>query len=105
MTRAPLALLALVLVGLVACAPPRPASQVLRVGSSGDYLPFSLKDETGWDGFDIHVARQFAKETGRRLEFVEFRWPALELDMGANRFDVAMSGVTMRPWRVGEQVA
>jgi hypothetical protein len=24
-----------------------PASQVLRVGSSGDYMPFSVRDETG----------------------------------------------------------
>jgi cyclohexadienyl dehydratase len=94
------AFLALALAGLVAgCTPPRPASQVLRVGSSGDYLPFSVRDETGWDGFDIHVARRFAQDTGRRLEIVEFRWPALEMDLQANRFDVAMSGVTMRPWR------
>jgi cyclohexadienyl dehydratase len=84
---------------VAACAPPRPAPEVLRVGSSGDYAPFSVHDETGWDGFDVHVARRFAQDTGRRLELVEFRWPALELDLAANRFDVAMSGVTMRPWR------
>ena len=84
---------------LAACAPPRPASHVLRVGSSGDYAPFSVHDEVGWEGFDVEVARRFAQDTGRQIELVEFRWPALEIDMAANKFDVAMSGVTMRPWR------
>ena len=37
----------------VACTPPRPAAKTLRVGTSGDYAPFSFKDEAGWDGFDI----------------------------------------------------
>jgi len=84
---------------LSACAPTRPAPEVLRVGSSGDYAPFSMKNEVGWEGFDVEVAKVFAHDTGRRLQFVEFRWPALELDLAANKFDVAMSGVTMRPWR------
>ena len=96
MRRRALVLLAVLVAG---CAPPRPASQVLRVGSSGDYAPFSVRDEVGWEGFDVEVARRFAHDTGRRIEIVEFRWPALELDLAANRFDVAMSGVTMRPWR------
>jgi cyclohexadienyl dehydratase len=91
--------LVVALAALAGCAPVRPAAQVLRVGSSGDYSPFSVRNEAGWIGFDVDVARRFAKDTGRQLELVEFRWPALELDMAANRFDVAMSGVTVRPWR------
>lgn len=91
--------LPLLLALAVACTPSRPGPPVLRVGSSGDYAPFSLRDPTGWHGFDVEVARRFAKDTGRTLELVEFRWPALELDLAANRFDVAMSGVTVRPWR------
>jgi cyclohexadienyl dehydratase len=93
------AVLVLLAVLVVACAPSRPSPRVLRVGSSGDYAPFSMRDEVDWIGFDVEVARRFAHDTGRRVEFVEFRWPALELDLAANRFDVAMSGVTMRPWR------
>jgi cyclohexadienyl dehydratase len=91
--------LAVLLALAVGCKPPRPAAQVLRVGTSGDYAPFSIKDEAGWDGFDLYVARRFAQDTGRQIELVEFRWPALELDLQANKFDVAMSGVTVRPWR------
>ena len=93
------AALACLLALLVGCAPARPASSVLRVGTSGDYAPFSIQTDAGWQGLDVEIARRFAHDTGRRLELVEFRWPALELDLAEHRFDVAMSGVTMRPWR------
>lgn len=72
---------------------------LLRVGTSGDYPPFSRAVQDGVEGFDIEVARRFAHDTGRRVEFVAFRWHALAADLAAQRFDVAMSGVTMRPER------
>ena len=50
-------------------------------------------------GFDIAVARAYAQERGLGLEFVRFRWPDLARDLAAGRFDVAMSGVTVRPRR------
>lgn len=77
---------------LVAC---QPELRVLRVGTSGDYPPFSLDGE----GFDVEVARILAAELGARIEWVEFRWPELADDVAASRFDVAMSGVTWRPER------
>ena len=67
----------------------------MRVGTSGDYPPFSLDGE----GFDVEVAQILAAELGARIEWVEFRWPELVDDVAANRFDVAMSGVTWRPER------
>jgi cyclohexadienyl dehydratase len=91
--------LVLLVVLAVACARPRPAANVLRVGTTGDYTPFSVKVPSGWEGFDIRVAQQFAQETHRQLQFVEFTWPALEQDLATNRFDVAMAGVTMGPER------
>ena len=73
----------------------------LRVGVSGDYQPFSLCSErlTDCRGFDIDVARRVATGLGVRLELVRFRWPELRADLGAGKFDVAMSGVTLRPER------
>jgi cyclohexadienyl dehydratase len=50
-------------------------------------------------GFDIEVARRFAEDQKWQLEFVSFRWPELLEGLGAKRFDVAMSGVTIRPER------
>jgi cyclohexadienyl dehydratase len=81
-----------------------PADSVLRVGTSGDYAPFSMASGSGrhgthFEGFDVALARAYAAERGLTLEFVRFRWPRLLEDLAAHRFDVAMSGVTVRPDR------
>ncbi len=96
------------LAGLGACAQ-RPSAlpaaeaagpatvRVLRVGTSGDYPPFSVRGADGsYDGFDVAVARAFASDAGMQLELVPFSWPDLERHLLAGDFDVAMSGVTVR---------
>jgi len=82
-----------------ACFRARPETPPLRVGTSGDYPPFSLERDGRPDGLDVEVARRFAHDSGRRLELVRFRWPELTGDLAAGRFDLAMGGVTMRPER------
>jgi cyclohexadienyl dehydratase len=91
-------LLALVL-GCVGADAPAPAPAVLRVGTSGDYAPFSMADEAGRSGFDVEVARSYARERGLRIRWVPVRWTSLDRDFAAGRFDVVMSGVTVRPER------
>jgi cyclohexadienyl dehydratase len=73
--------------------------QVLRIGTSGDYPPFSVARDGTRAGFDIELAERFAREAGLRIEWVAFRWPELADDVAADRFDVAMSGVTFTPER------
>ena len=91
---------AVVLVPLaVACLRAHPASRALRVGTSGDYPPFTLARKEGLTGFDVAVAHRFAHDSGRPLELVRFRWPELAGDLAAGRFDVAMGGITVRPER------
>ncbi len=87
-------------------APSRP---VLRVGTSGDYPPFSVvaaDDVAGTrqspparNGFDIEVASRLASDLGFELEFQPFAWPDLSAAVAADHFDIAMSGVTWRPGR------
>ena len=69
--------------------------QVLRVGTSGDYPPFSRAGE----GFDVEVAKLLARDLGYRIQWVAFRWPQLQEMVEANAFDVAMSGITWRAHR------
>jgi cyclohexadienyl dehydratase len=76
--------------------------RTLRVGTSGDYAPFSVADageEPRFEGFDPALVRRFADENGLALEWVRFAWPELEADLAAGRFDVAAGGVTVRPER------
>jgi cyclohexadienyl dehydratase len=96
--RATLALL--LLVAASACFRQKKAPEPpLRVGTSGDYAPFSIERDGRLEGFDVEVARRMAKDLGRPLELVRFRWPDLLSDLAANRFDVAMGGITIRPER------
>jgi cyclohexadienyl dehydratase len=77
-----------------------PGSGRLRVGTSADYAPFSLAAEGGTPtGFDITLAKTYARERGLEVELVRFRWPELLQDLAAGRFDVAMSGITVGPRR------
>jgi cyclohexadienyl dehydratase len=92
-------LAALVVAAACARQPPPPTGPPLRVGTSGDYPPFSIAQDGPPQGFDVDVARRYARDRGRPLELVPFRWADLTEDLRSGRFDVAMSGVTMRPER------
>ena len=83
------------LVGLVLARSVVAAEPVLRVGTSDDYPPFSLRGR----GFDVDAVEAMARDFGMRIEWVRFRWPELRSNARADVFDVAMSGITWRPER------
>jgi cyclohexadienyl dehydratase len=92
------------LLALIAAISPAAAQQSapIRVGVSGDYPPFSFaseRDPNRIEGFDLALVRAYAADRNRGLEIVRFRWPELLADLAADRFDVAMSGITIRPER------
>jgi cyclohexadienyl dehydratase len=92
------------LIALLLFAPGLAAGKkpVIRVGTSGDYAPFSLALEGEaivFEGFDLAVARAFAEAHGYELVAKRFRWSNLSHSLEAGQFDVAMSGVTIIPDR------
>ncbi len=81
------------------------ARGALRVGTTGDYKPYSFREPDGsYHGADIEMAKRLAARLGVRLEIVPTVWAAMMDDFKANRFDVAVGGVTVLPSRaaVGE---
>lgn len=72
---------------------------VLRIGTSGDYFPFSYRDPE-LRGIDIEIGRAFGKSLGVRVEFIEFRWSDLMSDLASGEFDIVMSGINITPERV-----
>lgn len=70
---------------------------VLRVGTTGDYKPFTYLDPaTGrFEGMDIEQAQGLANALGVRLEIVQTSWPQLAADFAAARFDMAIGGVSI----------
>jgi cyclohexadienyl dehydratase len=98
----PLSISIALLLALVASGAGALEGRVLRVGTSGDYAPFSGasgEDPIVFEGFDVSVARAYAEERGLIPVFERFSWPQLLRDLEASRFDIAMSGVTITPER------
>lgn len=71
------------------------ARGTLRVGTTGDYAPFSYRTAEGaLAGIDIDLAQAFAESLGLRLELVETSWPTLTDDLQRGAFDLALSGIS-----------
>ncbi len=71
-------------------------SGVLRVGTTGDYPPFSFMNETSgqYTGIDIDLAKSLASSLGVELHFVRTSWPGLMRDLAADKYDIGMSGIS-----------
>ena len=73
---------------------------VIRVGTTGDYKPFSYKGADGaLVGADIEMAKELGAALGVRVEFVQTSWKTLMEDFKAERFDIALGGITVNPDR------
>src|SRR5258708_24477286 len=73
------------------------ARGVLRVGSTGDYKPFTFLNPATkeFEGIDIDMAASLAKALGVKLQIVKTAWPNLMADFTSGKFDAAMGGVSL----------
>lgn len=70
------------------------ASGVLKVGVPGDYAPLAFYKNEALVGYDVDVATVLAKDWNLKLEFVATSWPTLSEDLEADKFDIAMGGIS-----------
>jgi len=70
------------------------ASGVLRIGTPGDYAPFSLERAGSLEGMDIVLAEQLARALGVQPLFVRTSWRTLLPDLRADAFDMAVGGIS-----------
>ncbi|MCA9806894.1 MAG: transporter substrate-binding domain-containing protein [Cyanobacteria bacterium HKST-UBA06] len=85
------------------------AAKTLRVGTPGDYAPYSLKTDDGsgdctktlpcYEGKDIERLFAFAKAHGYTPRLIDTTWPTLMADLTQGRFDMAIGGIAMTPAR------
>jgi len=76
------------------------ARGALRVGTTGDYKPFSFRDADGqYRGADIEMAEDLARSLGVAVVFVPTTWAHLLDDFAAEKFDIAVGGITITPDR------
>ena len=72
------------------------ARGVVRIGLTGDYRPFSIKDPAGtFTGLDVDMAESLARGLGVRLEVVPTAWPTLMADLQSQKFDIGMGGISV----------
>ena len=72
----------------------------LKVGVPGDYAPLAFRNAAGeLQGYDVDMARDLGRTLGLKVSFVYTSWPALAADLQADKFDIAMGGVTETPAR------
>ncbi|WP_028023207.1 transporter substrate-binding domain-containing protein [Enterovibrio calviensis] len=69
---------------------------VIRVGTTGDYKPFSFFDGNSYSGYDIDVAQHVADQLGVKLEIVPTTWKGLVSNLQEDKYDIAMGGITRR---------
>ncbi len=69
---------------------------MIRVGTSGDYKPFTYynPDTKRYEGYDIDVAYHLGEQLGVEVYFVQTTWGTMMSDLHADRFDIAMGGVS-----------
>ncbi|SMO71844.1 cyclohexadienyl dehydratase [Chryseobacterium rhizoplanae] len=76
-------------------------SDMLYVGTTGDYPPFTLYDSIThqFSGKDIDLMRRFGKDTGQDIIFLKTSWKQLSKDMQNGRFRIAVGGISVNKER------
>lgn len=67
----------------------------VRIGTTGDYAPFSDDHAGELRGLDIELAQTLGEALGLRVMFVRTSWPTLMEDLRQHRFDLAASGISI----------
>ena len=72
------------------------ARGTIRIGTTGDYIPMSyLNSETGeYEGIDAELSKLIAESLGVKIEYVPTTWPTLAADTQADKFDIALCGIS-----------
>lgn len=68
--------------------------ETLVVGIT-DFAPMDYKEEGEWIGFDADMAKAFAKEIGREVEFVEIDWDNKVFELESGTIDCVWNGMTL----------
>jgi len=80
-----------------------PASQLdtvqsrghLLICTTGDYKPFTLAKDGGYEGIDIELGKSLAKAIGVEPRFVATKWGDLLNDFTSGKCDIAMGGISV----------
>ncbi len=74
---------------------------IIRIGTTADFMPFSYRIDGSSElrGVDVAFSRKLARALGVEVLFVQTEWPNLMDDLLTDKFDIALSGITITPAR------
>lgn len=72
---------------------------LLLVGSTFDYPPLNYIESGNYQGHDIKIIEEFAKDNNYKIQFVKTTWPTLTDDLLKNKFYVAIGGISYNEQR------
>jgi len=76
------------------------ASHILRIGTTGDYAPFSVEIAGTLGGSDINKAEMLAQvHLHVRPVYIHTTWASMSDDLSQGAFDLAIGGVSVSPAR------
>ena len=66
---------------------------VLKVGTTGDWNPMTIKNPSTneYEGFDIDIVKELAKDMGVNIEFIPTEWKPLVAGITSNKYDMSTS--------------
>ncbi len=73
---------------------------ILRVGTPGDYAPFSAIHAGYLLGSDVELVQALARQLGVRVVFIRSSWKTLLRDLSEDQFDLAVGGISLTPVRL-----
>lgn len=69
---------------------------VLRIGTEGNYAPFTYHDESDkLTGFDVELGAAIARRLGVEPKFIESKWEGLIAGLDVNRYDAVINEVAV----------
>jgi len=73
------------------------AQGYIRVGTAGDYKPFTYLNPATqkFEGIDIDIANHLGKALGVEVRFVKTSWPTLMKDFLEEKYDIGMGGISV----------
>jgi cyclohexadienyl dehydratase len=78
------------------------ASGIVRIGTTGDYAPFTLERAGMLEGADIELALALAASLDAQPRFIATSWSTLLQDFAAGRFDLAVGGISITAERAAQ---
>ncbi|KAB8031754.1 substrate-binding periplasmic protein [Fluviispira multicolorata] len=68
---------------------------ILKVCTSGGFIPFSVYTKDGWEGFDIDLAENFSAFLKTKLEVINYSFDGIIPALITKKCDLIFSGMTI----------